>query len=156
GHKIAVRYTDDRRVSSFSVEHGEYAIYSNSHRAVRLIIDAAVGKTPSLFDALDYRYLTTLLPPSDAGNCGYLFASEAFIKRNVGPEAKISEKRRLQCFNNLVMLNHASMLYRLENSRSPATLSELAVGRYVDLSKVACPHGGAYAFDVEHDTCTCS
>ena len=156
GHKIAVRYTDDRRVSSFAVEHGDYAIYSNSHRAVRLIIDAAVGKTPSLFEAPDYRYLTTLLPPSDDRNCGYLFASEAFIKRNVGPEAKISEKRRLQCFNNLVMLNHASMLYRLENSRSPATLSDLAAGRYVDLDKVACPHGGAYAFDVEHDTCTCS
>lgn len=156
GHKIAVRYTDDRRVSSFSVEHGDYAVYSNSHRAVRLLVDVAVGKTPSLFDALDYRYVTTLLPPGDGPDSGYLFASEAFIKRNVGPETKISEKRRLQCFNNLVMLNHASMLYRLENSRSPASLSELAEGRYVDLSKVACPHGGAYAFDVEHDTCTCS
>ncbi|MGH7135001.1 MAG: hypothetical protein ACREHD_04630, partial [Pirellulales bacterium] len=85
GHKIAVCYTDDRRVSSFAVEHGDYAVYSNSHRAVRLVIDAAEGKTPNLFDALDYRYLTTLLPPSDDVRCGYLFASEAFIKRNVGP-----------------------------------------------------------------------
>ncbi|OYV88126.1 MAG: hypothetical protein B7Z73_09130 [Planctomycetia bacterium 21-64-5] len=156
GHKIAVRYTDDRRVSSFAVEHGDYTVYSNSHRAVRLVIDAAEGKTPNLFEALDYRYLTTLLPPSDEPNCGYLFASEAFIKRNIGPELKISEKRRLQCFNNLVMLNHASMFYRLENSRSPASLSDLVEGRFVDLSKVACPHGGAYAFDAEHDTCTCS
>ena len=156
GHKIAVRYTDDRRVSSFSAEHGDYAIYSNSHRAVRLVIDAAVGKAPSLFDAIDYRYLTTVLPPRDAAECGYLFASEAFIKRNVGPEAKISEKRRVQCFNNLVMLNHASMFYRLENGRSPSSLTDLVEGRYVDLSKVVCPHGGAYAFDVEHDTCTCS
>lgn len=156
GHKIAVRYTDDRRVSSFSVEHEEYAIYSNSHRAIRLVIDAALGKTGNLFDALDYRYVTTLLPPSDDPNGGYLFASEAFIKRNIGPESKISEKRRVQCFNNLVMLNHASMFYRLENSRSPVSLSELVEGRYVDLSKVACPHGGAYAFDADHDTCTCS
>jgi hypothetical protein len=156
GHKIAVRYTDDRRVSSFSVEHGDYSVYSNSHRAVRLVIDAAEGKTPNLFDSLDYRYLTTLFPPSDEVNSGYLFVSEAFIKRNVGPELKISEKRRLQCFNNLVMLNHASMFYRLENSRSPASLSDLVEGRYVDLSKVSCPHGGAYAFDAEHDTCTCS
>lgn len=156
GHKIAVRYTDDRRVSSFSVEHDEYAVYSNSHRAVRRVIDAAAGKTPSLFDALDYRYLTTLLPPGDAADSGYLFASEAFIKRNIGPELKISEKRRLQCFNNLVMLNHASMLYRLENDRSPTSLTELDEGHYVDLSKITCPHGGAYAFDVDGDTCTCS
>lgn len=156
GHKIAVRYTDDRRVSSFSVEHGDFAVFSNSHRAVRLVIDAALGKTPNLFDALDYRYLSTLLPPSGQANGAYLFASEAFIKRNIGPELKISEKRRLQCFNHLVMLNHASMFYRLENGRSPAALTDLVEGRYVDLSKVACPHGGAYAFDAEHDTCTCS
>ncbi|MGH7139168.1 MAG: hypothetical protein ACREHD_25765, partial [Pirellulales bacterium] len=38
----------------------------------------------------------------------------------------------------------------------PVSLSELVEGRYVDLSKVACPHGGAYAFDADHDTCTCS
>lgn len=156
GHKIAVRYTDDRRVSSFAVEHGDYVIYSNSHRAVRQVIDAALGKSPNLFDSLDYRYLTTVLPPSDAAECGYLFASEAFIKRNIGPEAKISEKRRLECFNNLVMLNHASMFYRLENGRSPQSLSDLVEGHYVDMSKIVCPHGGAYAFDVERDACTCS
>jgi hypothetical protein len=156
GHKIAVRYTDDRRVSSFAVEHGDYVIYSNSHRAVRQVIDVALGKSPSLFDSLDYRYLTTVLAPSDAAECGYLFASEAFIKRNIGPEAKISEKRRMQCFNNLVMLGHASMFYRLENGRSPQTLSDLVEGHYVDMSKIVCPHGGAYAFDAQRDACTCS
>ena len=41
------------------------------------------------------------------------------IRRLVGPAAKISEKRRLQCYNNLVMLNNASLFYRMENGRSP-------------------------------------
>jgi hypothetical protein len=156
GHKVTAHYTKDRVVSSFVVQHEDYAVYSSSHRAVRRVIDAAVGVSPSLHDALDYRYVTTILPPSDAANSGYFFVSEAMIKRLVGPAAKISEKRRLQCFNNLVMLNNASLFYRLEYGRSPKTLSELIEGRFVDSKKIVCPHGGAYAFDAENDTCTCS
>ncbi|NQU21314.1 MAG: hypothetical protein HQ567_08535 [Candidatus Nealsonbacteria bacterium] len=156
GHKVAVHYTKDRVVSAFIVQHEDYVIYSNSHRAIRRIIDAAAGMSPSLYHALDYRYVTTILPPAKTANSGYIFASEACIKRLVGPEAKISEKRRLQCFNNLVMLNNASLFYRLEYGRSPKTLSELVQGRFVDLKKVVCPHGGAYDFDVENDTCTCT
>lgn len=156
GHQVNVHYTKDRVVSSFVVTHEDYVVYSNSHRAIRRLIDATVGLAPSLHDALDYRYVTTILPPSEADNCGYFFGSEAFIKRLVGPAAKISEKRRLQCFNNLVMLNNASLFYRLEYGRSPATLSDLVEGRFIDLQKIVCPHGGAYAFDAEHDTCTCS
>jgi hypothetical protein len=156
GHKVVVHYTKDRVVSSFVVRHEDWAVYSSSHRAIRRVIDAAVGVSPSLHEALDYRYVTTILPPSEAANSGYLFASEAFIKRLVGPAAKISEKRRLQCFNNLVMLNNASLFYRLEYGRSPKSLSELVQGRFIDADKIVCPHGGAYAFDAEHDTCTCS
>ena len=69
-------------------------------------------------------------------NAGYFFASESFIRRQVAPAEKISEKRRLQCFNNLVMLNNASLMYRLENGRSPKSLSELITDRFVD----PCPY----------------
>jgi hypothetical protein len=156
GHKVAARYTEDRQVSSFVVEHGDYVVFSNSHRAIRQVVDAATGKVPRLYDAPDYRYATILLPPSDAANAGYFYASEAFIKRLAGPQAKIAERRRLLCFNNLVMLNNASLFYRLENGRSPASLTSLSEGRFVDMSKVVCPHGGAYSWDARRDTCTCS
>ncbi len=156
GHQIVAQYTTNRMVSSFSVRHEGHQIISNSHRAIRRILDAATGDTPNLHEQLDYRYLTTLLPPADDDSGGYFFASESFLQRQVGPEAKISEKRRLQCFNNLVMLNNASLFYRLEYGRSPETLSDLVEGRFIDLQKVVCPHGGAYAFDADHDSCTCS
>jgi hypothetical protein len=156
GYKVAARYTNDRVVSSFVIRHENTVIYSTSHAAIRKVIDVATGKAPRLFDALDYRYVTTVLPPSDDRQSGYLFAPEAFFKRLVGPEAKISEKRRVECFNNLVMLNNAALFYRLENGRSPASLTDLAQGRFVDLDKVVCPHGGAYAFDAKNDTCTCT
>ncbi len=155
-HKIQARYTEDRLVSSFVVQHGEYVIYSNSHRAIRDILDAATGKTRRLLDAPDYRYLTILLPPSQEANAGYFFASEAFLKRMFSPQAKISEKRRVLCFNNLVMLNHGSLLYRLENGKSPATLTDLYEGKFADRSRVTCPHGGSYSWDTRQETCTCS
>ena len=156
GHKVAARYTPDRTVSSFVVWHEDYVIYSNSHVAIRRIVDTLIGKTPRLFDALDYRYVSTILPPSDDPQSGYFYASEAFLKRQISPAAKISEKRRVQCFNNLIMLNNASLFYRLENGRSPESLSELVEGRFIDADKLVCPHGGTYAFDAAHDTATCS
>lgn len=131
-------------------------IYSNSHRAVRRAVDAAVGASPALYDSLDYRYVTTVLPPAAAANSGYFFVPEAMIRRLVGPAAKISEKRRLQCYNNLVMLNNASLFYRMEFGRSPKSLAELVQGRFVDPAKIVCPHGGAYAYDPDRDACTCS
>ena len=156
GHQVRAHYTNDRNVSSFLVQHGDYLVYSNSHRAIRRIIDAATQQEPNLHEALDYRYVSTILPPSDDALTGYFFASEAFIRRMVGPQAKISQKRRLQCFNNLVMQNNASLFFRLENGRSPTSLSELSEGKYVDTKRIVCPHGGAYAFDSTNDTCTCS
>ncbi len=156
GHKVAARYTPDRTVSSFVVRHDDYVIFSNSHVAIRRIVDTLIGETPRLFDALDYRYVSTILPPLDDPHTGYFYASEAFLKHQVGPKAKISEKRRVQCFNNLVMLNNASLFYRLEHGRSPESLSDLVEGRFIDADKLVCPHGGTYAFDGEHDTATCS
>jgi hypothetical protein len=155
-HQVAAYYTNDRTISAFIVRHDDWAVYSNSHRAIRRVIDTAAGLEPPLHDALDYRYVSTILPPKPADNTGYVFASEALIKHMVGPTAKISEKRRLECFNNLVMLNNASLFFRLEYGRSPESLSELIEKRFIDLKKVVCPHGGAYAIDAENDTCTCS
>ena len=156
GHQVVARYTDDRMVSSFAVRHGDYAVISNSHRAIRAIVDAATGAVPPLSDALDFQYATTQLTPIADKSAGYWFVSEANLARLMGPAEKISEKRRLQCFNNLVMLNNAALFYRMEYGKSPNTLNDLIEGRFVDPKKVVCPHGGAYAFDGRTGTCTCS
>lgn len=156
GHKVTVQYTNDRIISSFVTQHDDFVVYSNSHRAVRKIVDVALNSEESLHDALDYQYVTTILPPSDADNSGYFFASEAFTRRLISPAAKISQKRRVQCFNNLVMQNNASLFFRLEYGRSPKSLTEMIEKRFIDPKKTICPHGGSYAFDAPSDTCTCS
>ncbi len=156
GHKVSVQYTNDRIVSSFITQQDDFVVYSNSHRAIRRIVDVALDNQSSLHEALDYQYVTTILPPSDADNSGYFFASEAALRRLISPAAKISQKRRVQCFNNLVMQNNASLFFRLEYGRSPQSLSEMIEKRFIDPQKTICPHGGSYAFDAARDTCTCS
>lgn len=156
GQKVAVRYTPDRTVSSFAVIDEEFAVVSNSHVAIRKVIDTRLGEQASVAGTLDYQYMTTLLPPADEADTGYLYASQDFLEWLVSPEFKIGEKRRLQSFTNLVMLNNASLFYRLENGSSPETLNDLIEGRFVNPEKIVCPHGGAYAFDAERDTCTSS
>lgn len=156
GHQVAARYTSDRGVSSFVVYQGDYAIFSNSHRAIRRIVDTTLDRLPSLDQQLDYRYITTMLPAEDQEQTAYLYLSEAFLKRLISPEFKIAEKRRRQAFTNLVMLNNASLFYRLEHGESPESLSELSEGDFVDLSRIVDPAGGAYAFDARRDTATSS
>ncbi len=156
GQRVDVAYTPDRAVSSFRVRHGDLAIHANSHVAIRRMIDTLAGDVPSLHAAEDFAYVTTLLPPGGDDASGYFFASEAFLRRQVGPAMKISEKRRKQCFNNLVMLSNASLLYRMEFGRSPQSLSELIAGRFIDPSRLICPHGGSYTFDAGDDVGTCS
>jgi hypothetical protein len=156
GRQVEARYTNDRTVSSFVVYDGDHVMISNSHRAIRKAIDTALGELESLYDQADYQYMTTLLPPRRQPQSAYIYASEAFLKRLVSPAHRIAEKRRLQAFNNLVMLNNASLFYRLENGRSPTTLSQLADGDYINMQKVVDPSGGGYAFDAEKDTATSS
>jgi hypothetical protein len=156
GNRILAAYTEDRVVSSFSVRLGDHAVLSNSHRAIRRIVDTYTGAAPKLFDALDYRYVTTLLAPNDDVNSGYFYASEGFLRHMVGPAYKIGEKRRRQAYNHLIMINNASLLYRMENNTSPASLTDLVEGRYLDASKLICPGGGAYSWDAAGDSAASS
>ena len=156
GKKVQARFTADRRISSFTIEHDDFVIVSNSHAAIRRLIHVLNGSDPSLFDAPDYQYLTALSWAHDAARGGRLTVTQAYLQRLFGPELRISERRRRICFNNLVMINHASLLFRMENTRSPASYNELLGGRYVDGEKLVCPHGGAYSYDSGDDVATCT
>ena len=156
GHRIAARYTPDRMVSSFALIKDDLAVFSNSPVGMRKVIDTMLGESPSLHDSLDYQYVTILHPPRDEPETAYLYGSEAFLKYLVSPKFKIAEKRRRQAFNNLVMLNNASMFYRLEYGQSPSSLSELVEGNFYDPGDIVDPTGGAYAWDAAHDTATSS
>lgn len=154
GLQIRARYTADRKLSSFVVQHEDWLAISNSHVGIRRIVDTIQGRLPSLAEADDYRYVTTLLPPGEEQTGGYFYCSDAFLRYLFSPAFKVGERRRKQSLNNLVMLNNASLFHRLEYGRSPQNLNELIEGRFIDRGELICPQGGAYAFDIRQDTST--
>lgn len=152
GVQIFARYTPSRTISSFAVQHEDQFIVSNSHVGIRRIVDTIQGRLPSLAAAADYQYITALHPPGEEADKGYLYLSDAFLRYLFSPGFKIGERRRKQSMNHLVMLNNASLFWRLEYGTTPQNLEELIEGRFIGRDKLICPQGGAYSFDPVSDT----
>jgi hypothetical protein len=152
GVSITARYTPSREVSCFIVEHENWVIVSNSHVGVRRIVDTIQSQQPSLADAEDYQYITALHPSRNDDNSGYFYCSDAFLRYLTSPSFKIGERRRKQSLNNLIMLNNASLFYRLEYGATPDSLEQLFDGRFIDRGRLVCPQGGAYSFDAASDS----
>ena len=56
---------------------------------------------------------------------GFVYLSDPFIRHLVGPQLKLTERRRMLCYNHLRMIGHASLLYRTELGKPPASLDDL-------------------------------
>ncbi|MEP3479351.1 MAG: DUF3352 domain-containing protein [Fuerstiella sp.] len=152
GVQIQARYTPSRTLSSFAVLNEGSLIISNSHVGIRRIVDTIQGRLPSLAECHDYKYVTALHPPTDAADDGYVYASDAFLRYLFSPAFKIAERRRKESMNHLVMLNNASLFWRLEYGTTPENLEQLIEGRFIGRNQLVCPQGGAYSFDAATDS----
>jgi hypothetical protein len=139
---------------------------SNSLAAFRRVVAAIKGKAEDgravrrLGDAAEFAYIRTLMPRGDEREDGFVYLSDPFIRRLVGPELKLTERRRLVCYNHLRMIGHASLLFRTEHGRWPDSLEELArAGAAPGLfgeGALSCPDGGRYALSADKTTGVCS
>src|SRR5829696_6131556 len=78
----------------------------------------------------------------------------------MGPVVKLTERRRLLCYNHLRMIGHAALLFRTERGRAPSSLAELrdsgaAPGLFGE-GALSCPDGGRYALSADATTGVCS
>lgn len=141
-------------------------VRSNSLAAFRRVVAAIKGKTEDgtavrrLGDAAEFAYIRTLMPRGDEREDGFVYLSDPFIRRLVGPELKLTERRRLVCYNHLRMIGHASLLFRTEHGRWPDSLEELASsGAAPGLfggGALSCPDGGRYTLSADKTTGVCS
>lgn len=152
GVQIQARYTPSRTISSFAIEHEGSLVISNSHVGIRRIVDTIQNRLPSLAECHDYKYVTALHPPSDEADDGYAYASDAFLRYLFSPAFKIGERRRKESMNHLIMLNNASLFWRLEYGTTPENLEQLIEGRFIGRNQLVCPQGGAYSFDAATDS----
>jgi hypothetical protein len=162
--------TPDRRMHVFSAypKPGLH-VRSNSRVALERIIDTLVGPDSSnpkstlskpLSEAIEFRYMRTLYELDAPEEDGFVYLSDAFIRELVGPVRKITERRRVLCYNHLKMLGHASMLYRTEHGTAPESLDQLVTNQCLSkdfgAGRLACPDDGRYhlSSDGAEGSCT--
>jgi hypothetical protein len=136
GESLGVAYehlaTPDRQLCVYVATPAENVhIRSNSLAALQRVLEAIQGKTADgkrvhrLGDSAEFAYIRTLYPCDAAEEDGLIYLSDPFIRRLVGPRLKLTECRRMVCYNHMRMIGHAAMLYRSEHGRPPESLDEL-------------------------------
>ncbi|HYT93784.1 MAG TPA: hypothetical protein VEL76_34005, partial [Gemmataceae bacterium] len=129
-------------------------IRSNSKVALQRVLEAVRGKgedgkpVTRLGETAEFRYIRTLMPCGAKEEDGLIYLSDPFIRHLVGPEVKLTERRRLLCYNHLRMIGHAAQMYRTEHGKSAASLEDLIAakccpGKFNE-GKLVCPDGGRY------------
>jgi hypothetical protein len=159
--------TPDRAVCVFSAyAKPDLHVRSNSFPALKRVLETISGKSSAampvrrLGETKEFAYIRTLMPRGAKEEDGFVYLSDPFIRRLVGPELKLTERRRMLCYNHLRMIGHASLLYRAEHGHAPHSLADLAQAQCTPgvfgEGALACPHGGTYTLSEDGMTGVCS
>jgi hypothetical protein len=141
-------------------------VRSNSFAAFKRVLETVAGKTadgkpaPSLGDSKEFQFIRTLMPRGAAEEDGLIYLSDAFIRRLVGPQLKLTERRRVLVYNHLRMIGHAALLFRTEHGRAPKSLEELVESKCAPgvfgKGALVHPDGGSYSLSADGMSGLCS
>lgn len=155
--------TPDRAIHVFSAYPKPILhVRSNSKAALERVLKAIAGKgdVGRLGESTEFKYIRTLMVRGDEKEDGFVYLSDPFIRRLVGPQLKLTERRRMLCYNHLRMIGHGAMLYRTQFGKRPESLEQIAAGRcspgVFDQGNLRCPCGGSYELSAEGTTGVCS
>lgn len=159
--------TPDRAVHVFAATPAPgLHLRSSSLPAFQRMIEAIKGRNARgqaverLGESAEFAYIRTLMPTGAPEEDGFIYLSDPFIRRLMSPQLKLTERRRVLCYNHLRMIAHAALLYRTETGRAPASLAEIvkaqcAPGTFGEAA-LACPDGGRYSLGPDGLTGVCS
>jgi len=159
--------TPDRSVHVFSAyPEPDLHVRSNSRTALERVIDAIHAKDANgrpvtrLGDTAEFAYIRTLMPEGAPEEDGFIYLSDPFIRRLVGPQLKLTERRRMVCYNHLRMIGHAALFHQTQHGKKPASLAELAEAQSspgeFGKGNLSCPDGGTYTLAPDGLTAVCS
>jgi hypothetical protein len=151
GFDVLALLSADHSVKLFSARPDDHTFaVSNSPRALDRVLRVARGDAPALADADEVAVMRHLLPAT-ANERAFAYLSDAFIRRLLGPAARVASLRRAKCRQLRAMLGYASELFALEHDRAPNDVAELyAAGCAPGLfgsGWLACPEHGTLALD---------
>jgi len=138
-------------------------ILSNSQTALDLVLKSIESPVDALGASDEYRYVRSLMPWCQEEEDVFVYFSDAFVRRLVGPNLRVAQRRRLVCYSHLRMIAHEVMLYCSEHDKAPNSIDELNIGTTPAnlFKKIGCPSGGAYSLVTTDGTnlpvakCTC-
>jgi hypothetical protein len=111
GTKAELAMAPYREVNAYRVFDGNLAIYSNSRAALERVLAVRRDAAQSVASAPDFKYMRATWPQDDAQEDGFLYLSDAFIRKLVGPGTRIAEKRRLEAYGAMRLLTNSVMLH---------------------------------------------
>jgi prepilin-type processing-associated H-X9-DG protein len=159
--------TPDREINVYSAYPApDLHVRSNSLVGLQRVLDAIQGKKPDgesvrrLGDTAEFAYIRTLFPEGAKEEDGFIYLSDPFIRRLVGPQVKLAERRRLLCYNQLRIIGHAALLYQTEHGHPPQSLealtkAECCPGTFNE-GQLRCPQGGTYHLTKDGTAAYCS
>lgn len=170
GEYLGVAYTfvgtADRRLHVFSAYPTEdLHVRSNSLVGLQRVLAAIrgedeQGRAVERLGATDeFKYIRTLMEPDAEEEDLFVYLSDPFIRNLVGPQVKLTELRRMQCYNHLRMIGHAGLLYRTltgEYAKSIQQLVDSGCAPSELLTEIRCPDGGQYRLSEDGLTAVCS
>src|SRR5205085_2666177 len=113
-----------------------------------------------LGETAEFAYIRTLMPQGAREEDGFVYLSDPFIRKLVGPRFRLAARRRSLCYNHLRMIGHAAALYRTEQGKAAASLNDLVKadccsGGYGEGER-RCPDGGTYTLSADGSHGVCS
>ena len=171
GEYLGIKYehltTPERDVHVFSAfPEANVHVRSNSKAAFFRVLAAIKGKTADdkpvtrLGDTAEFAYIRTLMPHDAQEEDGFIYLSDPFIRHLVGPQLKLTERRRMLCYNQLRMIGHAALLYRTEHGAAPTSLAELTKADccpgVFNEGNLRCPDGGKFTLSADGMQGVCS
>ncbi len=155
--------TPDRAIHVFSAyPRPDLHVRSNSKAGLQCVLATIAGgkDMERLGETTELKYIRTLFEQGDPREDVFIYLSDPFIRRQVGPTVKLTERRRMICYNHLRMIGHAATLYQTQYGRAPKSLAELAAhgcapGVFGE-GALRCPCGGQYALSADGTQGVCS
>lgn len=109
---------------------GAYEVFAAGPRILDALSEGARHPEACMARDPGFRY-TRVVQPSDAGEAAFVYLSDGFVRRIVGPGFKLAAARRARCAARLGALGHAA---RFDPSRAGARAARLR-----------CDAGGSYS-----------
>ena len=127
-------------------------VRSNSLPAFCRVIETIKGANDkgehaaNLAESFEFKYIRTIFEQGAKEEDGFVYLSDPFIRRIVGPRVKLTEYRRMACYNHLRMIEYAALLYQTEKGNAPANIDELVKAEFLPdwfkNEKLLCLDGG--------------